>query len=89
MTENPREGSSMESDIIDYINREGSAKPDSPIKEDTALIESGILDSLSILKLVLFLEDRFKVKVSPEDVVPENFETVQAICRYLRSRLGT
>jgi acyl carrier protein len=90
MTKDPEDDSSVESIIIRYINREGSVKPNLlPIKNDTALIESGILDSLSILKLVLFIEDRFGVKVSPEDVVPENFETVEAICSYLRSKRGT
>jgi acyl carrier protein len=81
---------SMESVIADYINREGSSKPDMPpVTKDTALIESGIIDSLSMLKLVVFIEERFSVKVPAEDVVPENFETVEAICRYLRSKRQT
>jgi acyl carrier protein len=72
----------MESIVRDYINREGSARLGlMPVEDDIALIGSEILDSLSIQKLVLFIEDRFGVKVPPGDVVLENFETVGAVCR--------
>lgn len=75
----------MESYINNYISRELVGKPELlPLQNDTSLLESGILDSLSILKLVLFLEDQFSVVVDTEDLIPKNFETVEAICTYLR-----
>lgn len=74
----------MESVINAYISRELANKPELlPLKNDTSLLESGILDSLSLLKLVLFLEEQFGVAVGAEDLVPENFETINAICAYL------
>lgn len=74
----------MKSVINEYISRELVDKPELlPLKHDTPLLESGILDSLSVLKLVLFLEEQFGVVVAPEDLIPENFETVDAICAYL------
>jgi len=77
----------MESEINAYISRELVNKPELlPLKNDTSLLESGILDSLSLLKLVLFLEEQFGAAIGAEDLVPENFETVDAICAYLRSR---
>jgi len=77
----------MESLINAYIIRELVSKPKSlPLKNDTLLFESGILDSLSLLKLVLFLEQQFGVKVPPEDMVPENFKSIDAICTYFRSK---
>ena len=87
MTDSQTDGTPMESVIREYIGREVTTMPDPiPIKDDTPLIQSGILDSLSILKLVLFLEEKFGVKVSSGDVIPGNFETVQTICKYLRSK---
>ena len=74
----------MESVINDYISRELVSKPELlPLKNDTPLLETGILDSLSVLKLVLFLEQQFGIVVAPEELIPENFETVEAICTYL------
>jgi len=75
----------MESVINDYISHKLVEKPEQlPLKNDMPLLESGILDSLSVLKLVLFLEERFGIVVAPDELIPENFETVEAICAYLR-----
>jgi acyl carrier protein len=79
---------SMEQVIREYVNREvlaGLELP--PIKDDTQLVESGVLDSLSILRLVLFIEERYSLKIAPDEVVSENFETVEAICKFVRSKI--
>ncbi len=77
----------MESVVNDYISRELVSKPELlPLKNDTLLLEAGILDSLSVLRLVLFLEQQFSIVVAPEELIPENFETVEAICAYLRAQ---
>jgi acyl carrier protein len=77
-----------ESLIEEYITK-GLTNPQLlPIRRDTELIGSGILDSLSILKLAQFLEEKFGVTVIPDDVVNENFETVGAICRFLKEKKG-
>ena len=39
-----------------------------------------------MLKLVLFLEEQFGIVVAAEDLIPEHFETVDAICTYLRAQ---
>ena len=55
----------MEVIINDYINRELVSKPELlPLRLDTPLLEYGLLDSLSILKLVLFLEEQFGIVVA-------------------------
>jgi len=77
----------MESIINAYISRELVSKPDQlPLKNDTQLLDTGLLDSLSVLKLVLFLEKEFGIVMDPEDVIPEHFQTVDAICTYVRTR---
>lgn len=76
----------MTSVINDYISRELVSDPAMlPLREDSSLLRSGILDSLSLLKLVLFLEKQFSITVAPEDLIPEYFETVEAICMYLQT----
>jgi acyl carrier protein len=76
----------MEDVIRDYIGHELVENLELlPLQNDTQLIESGIIDSLAMLKLVLFLEKRFGVTVAVDDVIPSNFATVIAIGDYLRS----
>ena len=77
----------METIINDYISRE--LVQDAallPLSDDTSLLDSGILDSLSLLQLVVFLEERFGITVGDTDLLPQNFATVRTICAYLRAR---
>ena len=80
-------GAQMENVINDYISREIVQDPAIlPLSNDTSLLKGGILDSLSLLRLVVFLQDRFQLTVDETDLLPENFDSVDAICAYLRAR---
>lgn len=46
---------------------------------DQNLLSEGIIDSMGILKLVSFLEERFEIQAGDEDLVPENFESLNAM----------
>ena len=77
----------METVINDYISRELVQDPALlPLTDETSLMDSGILDSLSLLRLVVFLEERFGITVGDADLLPDNFASVNAICAYLRAR---
>jgi acyl carrier protein len=79
----------VEAAINDYISRE--LVQDSsllPLGNATSLLETGILDSLSLLRLVGFIRERFGITVNDVDLVPEHFDSVDAICAYLRSPNG-
>jgi acyl carrier protein len=79
----------LEAVINDYISREFVQDPALlPLGNETPLLETGVLDSLSLLRLVLFVQERFGIVVDDVDLVPENFASVDAICAYLRSRAG-
>ena len=58
-----------------------------PLNNDTPLLESGILDSLALLRLLVFIEEKFDILVEDFELLPENFNTIDSICAYLRSRL--
>lgn len=79
----------METVINEYISKE--LVQDSallPLGNGTSLLETGVLDSLSLLRLVVFIQERFGIVVDDVDLVPENFDTVDAICAYLRTTDG-
>lgn len=79
----------MEAIINDYVSKELVQDPALlPLANDTSLLETGVLDSLSLLKLVLFVQEKFGIGVDDVDLVPENFDSVDTIARYLRSRAG-
>jgi acyl carrier protein len=77
----------METVINDYISREFVRNTALlPLADDASLLDSGILDSLSLLRLVVFLEERFGITMGDADLLPENFASVNTICAYLRAR---
>ena len=53
---------------------------------DQSLIELGVLDSLSLLMIVMFLETTWGFKVPPPDFVPEQFETLARIRTFVEAR---
>ena len=65
----------MEAIVNDYIRREIVQDPSLlPLGNETSLLETGILDSLSLLRLVVFIQERFGVVVEDLDLVPEHFD---------------
>ena len=77
----------LEAVINDYISQELIQDATLlPLTNATSLLETGVLDSLSLLKLVLFVQERFGIVVDNVDLVPEHFASVDAICAHLRSR---
>jgi acyl carrier protein len=77
----------VETVINEYISREFVQDPALlPLADEAPLLDSGILDSLSLLRLVVFLEERFGITMDDADLLPENFASVDAICAYLRTR---
>ena len=58
------------------------------LQESTPLITAGILDSIATLKLVAFLEERYKIRIEAHEAGIENLNTIVDIARLVRSKGG-
>ena len=56
------------------------------VDDKESLIGTGRVDSLDMMELVSTLEKEFSIKVDIDDLLPENFDTVNGICKYLASK---
>ncbi len=54
-------------------------QPDVDYENCTTLIDDELLDSFAILSIVSELEDAFDVEITPVDIIPENFNSAQAL----------
>ena len=50
------------------------------------LLESGIVDSLGVLNLVGFVERQFAIAVADDDLVPENFQSIDHLTTFVRRK---
>jgi 2-hydroxymuconate-semialdehyde hydrolase len=69
----------VKEELIEYIKKEFVEDPDEEIEENTPLISSGLIDSLSVVSLVAFIDKKFGVKIPDEKGTVDNFETVNKI----------
>jgi acyl carrier protein len=58
------------------------------ISPATDLLAGDLLDSMGITQTVVFLEERFGVEVEPEDLVPENFRSIDAMLAFVGGKEG-
>jgi acyl carrier protein len=58
------------------------------LTDETELKESGILDSMSTLKLVSFIEETFKVELEAGDLEAGNLSSITSIERLVRSKVS-
>jgi acyl carrier protein/D-alanine--poly(phosphoribitol) ligase subunit 2 len=65
--------------ILNYVKKEYLEDEDEDITYDTPLISSGYVDSFSMVSLLVFLENKFKIKIPPSKATPEAFDTVNSI----------
>lgn len=54
-------------------------RPDVDFEEEKGLIADGILDSFDIMSLVGSIDEEFDVKIKPNDLIPDNFNSAEAI----------
>ena len=57
------------------------------LRNDDQLLQSGFVDSLGILEVVTFLEGEFQITVTDEDLLPENFQSIECIGAFVQSKM--
>lgn len=73
-------------DLAEMIRTEVSRDPSYPIEPSTDLLLTGLVDSLGVVMIVGWLEDRFGFEIPPSDVILSNFQTVQNMIDYVGGR---
>jgi acyl carrier protein len=76
----------IQEQIVEFLRRECglAADPGAAV----ALFSSGLLDSVHILRLVMFIEERFDIRVDVMEVGVEQFDSLDSIVAYIDRSLG-
>jgi len=57
------------------------------VDPDEDLLEQGIIDSLGLMKLITFMEGTFGIKILDEEIIPENFQSLNSMVSLVELRL--
>lgn len=66
----------MKQKIINMIKKFNT---DGIFEENSDLFAKGIIDSFAVVTLVSEIEEKFNIELEAEDIIPENFQTINAI----------
>ena len=80
--------SSIEQLILDYISGVVAEAGGPAVTRDTLLLEAGVLDSINLVRLVQFIEERFGLAIPDADLGPDLFETPGAVAAYIERHLA-
>ncbi|MFR7985640.1 acyl carrier protein [Zhenpiania hominis] len=75
----------MRETILEILS---GVRSDVDFENNTKLIDDGILESLDIVAIVGELNDEFDVEISVEDLLPENFNSVDAMVELITRAQG-
>jgi acyl carrier protein len=60
---------------------------DSPLDDEASLIEKGVIDSTGVLDLLAFVEQQFGIEPADGEIVPENFDSIGRLARFIESKV--
>jgi len=76
----------IEQPIVEYISGLVTEAGGAPIDRETLLLESGVLDSINLVRLVQFVEKRFNIDIPDTDIREDLFESSATVAAYVSQR---
>ena len=87
MSDKVLDSSNIEQLLKAYIAEEFMFdRPASDLDEGIHLIQEGIIDSLGIFMVISFIDEQFGVQIEADDVVLDNFQSIEAIKSLILTR---
>jgi acyl carrier protein len=74
--------------LTEYISREITKNAQPIPTPDAPLLDSdgGVIDSMSLWPLIVFIESHFGIKIDDTDLMSENFQTLRALTKFIESK---
>jgi acyl carrier protein len=80
--------SDLAAELVELIADEIAVHDAEPVDAETDLLLTGLVDSLGVVQIVGWLEDRLDISIEPGDVTLDNFQTVSRMVTYVTTRHG-
>jgi acyl carrier protein len=73
----------MRQEIRQFLTSHQPAETGAGFSDSDSLLETGVIDSMTMVDLIAFIEQQFDIHVDEDDMVPENFDAVDSIVAYV------
>ncbi|MBA3914321.1 MAG: acyl carrier protein [Acidobacteriales bacterium] len=70
--------------VLDYAKGRGIDQ----VADDELLFKNDVMDSLGVFRMIAFLEEAFPITIEDTDMVPENFQSIDAVDSFVAGKLG-
>jgi acyl carrier protein len=77
---------SIETKITEYVKSTAAITADFNLQNDTLLFEEGLFDSMGFMALINFLQEELNVQPNDDELVVENFESINSIISYITKK---
>jgi acyl carrier protein len=61
---------------------------DNILGDNISFLEKGIIDSTGVLELVSFIEETYGISVDDEDLIPDNFDSLNKLSSYIGQKIA-
>lgn len=77
----------IRNNISQFISKTFLFDPNKKIDEKVSLLGTGVIDSTGVLELISYLETKYQIKFEDEELIGENFDSVENITGFLSKKL--
>jgi acyl carrier protein len=70
--------------IINYFVKESGIE----LNDETSFLDEGIIDSTGVMELVAFLEETFAIKLEDDEIIPDNFDSINKLIQFVQRKLA-
>ena len=72
--------------LADYLTKDFFAEEPELLNDQTGLVSEGIIDSLSVMTLVQFIETTFSFEFEPHEVDADNLDSIDKMVAFIQNR---
>jgi len=78
----------IEEKVNDYVKETATIPANFELANNTLLFDEGLFDSMGFMALISFLQEEYNVQPNDDELIVENFESIDAIVAYLSKKMA-
>ena len=73
--------------LKDFIRKNYLKKENAELSDTDSFLEDGIIDSIGVIELASFIQEKYGIKIAVPEIMPENFDTLNNLEKYITKKL--